>query len=74
MHKEMSVIEQLKAAGHRITLARRHIAEVLEANTRPLSAQDVHALLKRRGVESNRTTSSPRLRHSPRSKRPAVWY
>ena len=56
MHREAFVIEQLKAAGHRITLARRHIAEVLEANTRPLSAQDVHALLKRRGVESNRTT------------------
>ncbi len=56
MSTEISVIDQLRAAGHRITLARRHIAEVLEANTRPLSAQDVHALLKRRGVDSNRTT------------------
>jgi len=53
---ETSIIEQLRADGHRVTTARRAIVRGLLRSKAPVSALQVHALLRKRQLETNNVT------------------
>lgn len=52
-----AVLEHLRAKGYRITVARRHILGLFGDRCEPLSAQDVHTKLQKKGITANQTTA-----------------
>jgi Fur family ferric uptake transcriptional regulator len=51
-----AILTGLKSSGHRLTVARRAIAEILEVKGSPMSAADIHAELKRKKLTTNIVT------------------
>jgi Fur family ferric uptake transcriptional regulator len=53
---ENSIIQKLRAKGHKMTHARKAVVEVLLRSKAPVSAADVHALLQKQKVEASNVT------------------
>ncbi len=51
-----SLVALLRRQGHRITKARDAICALMEGNDRPLAAADVHALLRKKHVKTDKVT------------------
>lgn len=56
MSHDTTIIGSLKAKGHRITKARIAIADLLMKHDAPVSAAEVHMLLKKQGLTTNTVT------------------
>lgn len=50
------ILSSLKEAGHRMTNARKAVVAAFGEGCNPLSAQDVHATLQKKGLTTNVTT------------------
>lgn len=57
MSTTTSFIDRLRADGHRITEARKAVLDLLTKNTKPLGAQEIHALLEKKKATCNVTTA-----------------
>jgi Fur family ferric uptake transcriptional regulator len=53
---ENSIIQKLRAKGHKMTHARKAIVEILLRSKAPVSAADVHSLLQKQKVEASNVT------------------
>jgi Fur family ferric uptake transcriptional regulator len=51
-----AILTGLQSRGHRMTVARRAIADILESKGSPMSAADIHAELKRKKLTTNIVT------------------
>lgn len=56
MSHETTIIESLKAKGYRITKGRTAIVDALLQRDAPVSALELHALLKKKGLSVNTVT------------------
>ncbi len=56
MSSTETILAKLKEGGFRITSARKAIVEMFGTGCNPLSAQDVHERLKKKGFATNVTT------------------
>lgn len=56
MSSSEHVLALLKGKGYRMTSARKAIVEIFGGRCNPLSAQDVHEKLKKKGLATNVTT------------------
>lgn len=51
-----TIIDRLRQQGHRLTLPRRHVIDVLCAHPDHLTVQDVHRHVQAHGIDLNETT------------------
>jgi len=52
----MDILETLKKNGHRITSARRNVIASFSSGCNPVTAQEVHVQLRKKGFSPNVTT------------------
>ncbi len=52
----ISILTALKKNGHRITTARKAVVQALTAVQAPLGATELHAMLQKKGLETNKVT------------------
>lgn len=54
--KEAAILSALKQAGHRLTTARKALVRALLAAKTPLGATEMHAVLHKKGLATNKVT------------------